>query len=336
MWMSRPALATRLSACLGLLCVVLTPLTYLKAEAQEPKTRAQLRQDAPPPTFTDICYGEHPRQVLDFFKAETEEPAPLVVFIHGGGWLNGDKNLLNSLDVKRLIENGISVAAINYRFVSHAQDAGIEPPVKWPLEDAARAIQFLRTKAEEWNFDPNRIGANGSSAGACTSLWLALHDDLADPDSSDPVARESTRLTCAAVVGAQTDLDPHRTREWISNMVYGGHAFGFRKEGQNRAQEFQAFYEGRDDVLPWIKEYSPYEHVSADDPPIFLDYPAQDKPARIGEEQKDPTHSGVLGLMLWEKLKEHDVQAHLSYPGHRDPEFANSTDFLIKTLKEGG
>lgn len=333
MLMPRLAIAPCFSTLFALVVIFLVPSTDFRAEAQEPKTKAQLRQEAPAPTFADVAYGEHPRQVLDFFQAETEEPAPLVVFIHGGGWLGGDKDLLNSLDVKRLIKNGVSVAAINYRFVSHAQEAGIEPPVKWPLEDAARAIQFLRTKAKEWNFDPNRIGANGSSAGACTSLWLALHDDLADPDSSDPVAKESTRLTCVAVVGAQTDLDPHRTRAWISNYVYGGHAFGFRKEGQNRPEEFQAFYEGRDDVLPWIKEYSPYEHVSADDPPIYLDYPAQDKPAKIGEEQKDPTHSGVLGLMLWEKLKEHGVQAHFSYPGHRDPDYTNCTDFLIKTLK---
>jgi acetyl esterase/lipase len=204
--------------------------------------------------------------------------------------------------------------------------------VRWPLEDAARAVQFLRSKAEEWNLDPRRVGANGGSAGACSSLYLALHDDLADPDSPDPIARQSTRLTCAAVVGAQTDLDPHRTRAWIPNMVYGGHAFGFRREGQGRPAEFETFHAHRDEVLPWIRQYSPYDHAGPGDPPIFLDYPAQDKPAVAGEEQRDPTHSAVLGLMLQQKLHEHGVEARLSYPGHKDPDYADSTEFLIDRL----
>ena len=102
------------------------------------------------------------------------------------------------------------------------------------MHDAARALQTIRSKAKEWNLDPKRVGATGGSAGACTSLWLALHDDLADPKSSDPVARESSRLTCAAVSGAQTSLDPKELREWIPNAIYGGHAFGFAQKGRTR------------------------------------------------------------------------------------------------------
>src|ERR1700677_3631473 len=96
-----------------------------------------------------------------------------------------------------------------------------------PLEDAARAVQFLRSKAGEWNIDKRRVGATGGSAGACSSLWLAFHDDMAKLNDTDPVARESTRLSAAAVNGAQTSLDPLQLREWIPNMRYGGHALGF-------------------------------------------------------------------------------------------------------------
>ena len=98
--------------------------------------------------------------------------------------------------------------------------------MKAPLEDAARALQFVRSKAAEWNLDKPRIGATGGSAGACTSLWLAFHDDMADPTSKDPVARESTRLFCAAVNGAQVSLDPQELRQWMPNYRYGAHAFG--------------------------------------------------------------------------------------------------------------
>ncbi|HZW33649.1 MAG TPA: hypothetical protein VFF52_23210 [Isosphaeraceae bacterium] len=60
----------------------------------QPKSEKQARA-APrysvPPTFSNVPYGDHPRQVLDFFKADTQQPAPLVIHIHGGGWIGGDK-----------------------------------------------------------------------------------------------------------------------------------------------------------------------------------------------------------------------------------------------------
>jgi acetyl esterase/lipase len=320
------------------------PATAQEAQVKE-KARAKgqvaakkaARPVSPPPTFADVAYGDHPRQKLDFWKAETSMPAPLVVVIHGGGWVNGDKSGVGSGNVRKFLENGIAVAAINYRFITQADLAKIDPPVSWPLGDAARAVQFLRSKAREWNIDKTRIGATGGSAGACSSLWLAFHDDLARPDSPDPVARESTRLTCAAVNGAQTSLDPHQLRRWMPNMRYGGHAFGFRRPDPNsRDSEFQRFYNHRDEVLPWIKEYSPFELAGKGDPPIFFDYPAQDKPAKIGEEQKDPTHSAVNALELIEKLEKAGVEARLSYPGHKDETYGSINDFLIAKLKDKG
>jgi len=301
---------------------------------EKASAKAKAKAERPTPTLADVPYGEHPRQVIDFYRAESDRPTPLVLFIHGGGWVNGDKSGVGVGNVDRFRKEGISVAAINYRYTTQADEAGVKPPVKWPLEDAARALQFVRSKAKEWNLDKARVGATGGSAGACSSLWLAFHDDMAKPDSDDPVARESTRLTCASVNGAQTSLDPKQLRAWMPNMRYGGHAFGFRKPGGGgRDAEFQAFYDHREEVLPWIKEYSPYEHAGAGDPPIFLDYPAQDKPPVVGEDQRDPTHSAVMGLKLQEKLRENGVECHLAYPGHKDAEYASINDFLVAKLK---
>jgi acetyl esterase/lipase len=209
----------------------------------------------------------------------------------------------------------------------------VEPPVKGSIGDAARALQTIRSKAKEWNIDPARVGATGGSAGACTSLWLALHDDLADPDSEDPIARQSTKLACAAVAGAQTSLDPKELREWMPNAIYGGHAFGFAAPGRGRPEEFDLLIANREKVLPWIKEYSPIELVSKDDPPIFLDYPNQRTPPVIGENQPDPTHSAIYGIKLLEKLKEAGVEGVLSYPGHKDEKYGSIQAFLIAKLK---
>lgn len=170
-------------------------------------------------------YGPHFRHSVNFYKADSDQPTPLVLNIHGGGWGALDKSAAQ-ISFRQLLDAGISVASINYRFVNQAEADGLEPPVEACLTDAARALQFLRSKAEELNIDKKRIGATGGSAGGATTLWLALHDDLADPDSDDPVARESTRLLAAAPGQAQTSLDPKQMREWIPGITYGAHAFG--------------------------------------------------------------------------------------------------------------
>ena len=294
-------------------------------------------QTAPPaptpkraPTAANVAYGTHERQVLDFYKAESAKPTPLLFFIHGGGWVNGDK--ANPGELAACLAAGISVVSINYRYSYQAQLAGVMPPVQWPLEDAARALQFVRSKAGEWNIDKQRIGASGGSAGACSSRYLAFHDDMADPTSSDPVARESTRLWCAAVNGAQTSLDPKQLIEWTPNSRYGGHAFGFMDPNDKgtRDKRFAEFLEKRDSVLKWIKMYSPYELVSKDDPPVYLLY--KDAPA-IGQPQKDPTHTANYGVKLQEHCHEIGTECELNYNGAPNVTHKSIAEFLIETLK---
>jgi acetyl esterase/lipase len=283
------------------------------------------------PTLSNVAYGTHERQVLDFWKAESSRPTPLLFQIHGGGWVAGDKAHVSGLD--KYLAAGISVVSINYRYVTQAMVAGVKPPVQWPLHDAARALQFVRSKAAEWNIDKARIGATGGSAGACSSLWLAFHDDLADPQNSDPVARESTRLWCAAVGGAQTSLDPAQLKQWTPNSRYGGHAFGFMPDPEDRKTrdtQFAQFLAAREKILPWIKEYSPFELVTADDPPIYLSYSA---PPALGQEQKDPTHTSNYGVKLQEKLRSVGVECELVYPGAPDVKHANIQDYLTEKLK---
>jgi acetyl esterase/lipase len=310
---------------LSLLVIVAVPLACAQQTANSPERLE--------PTFADFAYGqESERQKFDFWQVKSEKPTPVVLLIHGGGWANGDKKSYGTTAIQPFLDAGISVAAINYRFIAQAMEQKVEPPIKACVHDAARALQTIRSKASAWNIDPERIGATGGSAGACTSLWLAMHDDLADFESSDPITRESSRLTCAAVLGAQTSLDPKELREWMPNAIYGGHAFGFAAKGRTRAEEFELLIPNRDKVLAWIKEYSPMELASSDDPPIYVEYPNQKTPPVLGTEQPDPTHSAIYGIMLAEKLVPMGVEVVVSYPGHQDKRYGSITNFLIKKL----
>jgi acetyl esterase/lipase len=284
----------------------------------------------PTPTEYDVAYGPHPKQLLHFWKAESDKPTPVLFFIHGGGWMAGGRLSGLTTMLQEFLDNGISVVSVEYRFIPEATADGVVPPVKGPLHDAARALQFVRSKAGEWNIDKQRIGASGGSAGACSSLWLAFHPDLADPNSDDPVARESTRLWCASVRGAQTTLDPQQMKEWTPNSRYGGHAFGFTGDAEKKLSQFDEFLQKRDTILPWIAEYSPYALVTSDDPPVHLVYSS---PPNLGQPEKDPTHTANFGLKLQEHCRKAGVDCQLVYPGAADVEHESSSEYLISKLK---
>src|SRR6056297_1512722 len=131
---------------------------------------SSLGQGPVSPTFANVPYDdEDEAQVLDVYRAEAEEPTPVAVFIHGGGWRAGSKNRIPHYLAKAVSEGWLSVVSVEYRFT----DKAIHPA---QVHDCARAIQFVRSKSEEWKLDPRRMAVTGGSAGAHLSLWLALHD----------------------------------------------------------------------------------------------------------------------------------------------------------------
>jgi acetyl esterase/lipase len=281
----------------------------------------------PKATLPNVAYGADPAQVLDFWKAESKEPTPLVFYIHGGGWMGGDKGQVAGLP--EVLAAGVSFVSVEYRSLRQAYLADVRPPLAWPMHDIARALQFVRSKAAEWHIDKTRICAFGNSAGACSGLWLAFHDDMADPESSDPVARESTRLACVAGVSAQTTLDPLQMKAWIPDIDYGAQAFGIGVDAAHGLMPFENFLAQRDRLLPWIQEYSPYELVTSDDPPIYLQY--MTPPTR--QRALAPEHSANFGVRLKRKLETVGVECELVYPHafgvvHRQP-----WEFVIAKLK---
>jgi hypothetical protein len=141
------------------------------------------------------------------------------------------------------------------------------------------------------------------------------------PTSDDPVARQSTRVMCAAVVGAQTTLDPAQMKQWTPNSKYGGHAFG--------KKNFAEFLADRDQILPWIQEYSPYALASKDDPPVYIRY---GKPPAMGETQPDPTHTANFGLGLQQRCKELGIECIVAYPDAPGINHDSPTDYLIDKL----
>lgn len=113
-----------------------------------------------PPTRT-LSYGSDPLQQMDFWKAANAKgPAPLVIFVHGGGWKRGSKDVAASRFAPAHFTGlGYAYAAINYRLVPAAK-------VEDQAEDVARAVRALLDKAGELGIDRSRVVITGHSAGA--------------------------------------------------------------------------------------------------------------------------------------------------------------------------
>ncbi|MDA7527582.1 alpha/beta hydrolase, partial [bacterium] len=190
-------------------------LRQVAKRAEVPSDNSTSNNEKKRPTHANVKYGKHDRQVFDIWLADTKEPAPLAIYIHGGGFRAGSKEKLNSKDLEQLLKAGISVAAINYRYVTMA-------PLPAAHNDSRRALQFIRSQAEDWNIDKTKVAAFGGSAGAQICMWLAFTDDMARPESDDPIERESTRLTCVATAGGQTSNSSEFWRKIISPLLGEG------------------------------------------------------------------------------------------------------------------
>lgn len=147
----------------------------------------------------DLAYGaEHGRQRLDLYlpPGEVEGGRPLIIWIHGGGWMTGDKAQCLALPFLR---QGFAVASINYRLSQHAP---------WPAQiaDCHLAVGWLRERAAEFNLDPQRFGAFGASAGGHLSALLGLTSGPPDAGSAELPATGRPAVQAVCNVFGPSDL----------------------------------------------------------------------------------------------------------------------------------
>jgi acetyl esterase len=255
------------------------------------------------PTHADVRYGTHERNVIDLYLAKSETPTPLVLYVHGGGFRGGDKSTVNQADLRSFLDLGFSLAAMNYRLTDSA-------PAPAQYLDCARALQFLRHNAAQWNLDGKRVASTGSSAGAGTSMWLAFHDDLADPSNPDPIARESTRLTCVAVTNGQSSYDP----------VFA-QSIGIPRPNFDRHPFFLPFYGIEEQEIDTpaayakYREMAPITFLTAGDAPVWMDYNRQNIPVTAESDVQLVVHHPLLGIELKRQMDALRIECIIQYLG---------------------
>jgi len=172
--------------------------------------------NTPNPVYAlDVEYNQIDpnRQAFHLFLPDVTGSYPLVIYIHGGGFIGGNRDdiLNNASELQYYLENGVAYASIGYRLLQFGETEGV---IKC-LNDVKRGLQFIRNYATDLHIDPNKIVLKGNSAGAGTALWLGTHPEMADANSSDPIETMSSRVCAVYLLGSQASYDGDR---WVTDV----------------------------------------------------------------------------------------------------------------------
>lgn len=149
--------------------------------------------------YKDVPYKKNgdANQKFDFYMPESKNTTSLVIFYHGGGFIQGDKDqIVRSFPTQftEILKSGIAVASVDYRFIKQANSKQAAVSVEAPLGDMRYFLQFARYYANSLNIDASRIILSGESAGASTALLIGLYRDEIDINAKDPILRESMEV----------------------------------------------------------------------------------------------------------------------------------------------
>lgn len=255
----------------------------------------------------DINYegGTNPAQSLDLYLPTETKPnklLPLIVFIHGGAWIQGDKQDSPGI---LMAQHGFALASINYRLSTEA----IFPA---QIDDCRKAIAYLRKNGSKWGIDTTRIGVWGISAGGHLASLLGTTNSAENKDSSVEAVLNwcglSDLMTVSEQSGSRTKID------W-----------------DDKNGPLAKFLGGRETEKPDLaKAASPVNFITADDPPFLIVHGDIDDVVPFAQSQE-----------LYDKLKEKGVPCRLikvKGGGHifgNDEEFKHAMQFFQSTIVKG-
>lgn len=259
----------------------------------------------------DIAYrpGDSKAWRLDLVMPSEpgDEPRPGLVFVHGGGWRNGDKRagvfLQGALE---WAQRGYVCITVNYRLVDEA-------PFPACVEDVKCAVRWFRAHAEQFHLDPHRIGGYGNSAGAHLVAMLGLVGPDAGLEGDGPWQDQSSLLQAVCASAPPTDF--LLWSEGLSRFgAKGSLLFGPRETLRERAQKA-----------------SPISYVAAHAPPFLLVHGTADRTVDVAHSDrfvealkkagaKDVTYLRVEGA------------GHGVFTQHSDVTHPAMQDFFQRTL----
>jgi acetyl esterase/lipase len=243
-------------------------------------------------TNLTYCTNDIPLKMDVYFPETIGGPAPALLYIHGGGWIGGDKNTSQGLDdIPALTSAGYLVANVDYR------RAG-KYPFPDMIIDVKCAVRFLRAHAAEFNIDPNRFGAWGSSAGGHIVSLLGLTDPSVGWDVGG-YAEQSSRIQAVVDMFGPVDLTVPEYQK------------RFEKKGY-------LLFDVMNPSMALLAQASPISYVTSDDPPFLIIHGDQDMVVNISQSES-----------LYQRLLAVGVPAQLVIVQHANHNFVPMGDVMI-------
>ena len=222
---------------MALLCAAATLVTALTAQV------------FPVASYKDLPYGESGAQKLDLFLPRANKSActAVVVYIHGGGWLGGDKDAYTSA-CERTVKRGYAAASLNYRMLN-------EEGISWAdmLEDITLALGLVKAEAAKRGVFLQKAGLTGGSAGAHLAMLYAFKNQAVSPIEIAFCASQCGPSDFTDRRLYEESADPASIYSLVSLLV---------RQDVNPAT-FEA-------VTPYLRAASPAAYVNAGSPPTIL------------------------------------------------------------------
>jgi acetyl esterase/lipase len=267
-----------------------------------------------------VAFGYRPLQ-LDLWVPATDAPAPLVVWVHGGGFMFGDRRILpetfrpNQV-FDALLDAGLAVATIDYR---HA----LEAPFPAQLTDAKAAVRYLRTFADELSIATEKIGAMGESAGGHIVAALGLTAHRADLEGTHGVLGRSSAVQAVVDWYGVADLTtmPRHTLPPEIAAKLPAELVTPPEDQLTRGLEGAA-----------LADASPITHVTPDAPPFLLVHGTADW--LVPFAQSEALHAALTAAGVEARLVPVDGAQHI-FDGHDDIDglVQLSVDYLREALR---
>ena len=237
---------------------------YLGPEDAELRGRMALQGPFDPETVKNkilsIQYGTLPEQQLDLYYPDAGEgPFPLIVYVHGGGWILGSRrDGAIAFLLTAALEQGFALASVEYR---------LAPKTRFPenLYDVKTAIRFLRANAARYRVDPSRFGISGDSAGGYFSLMIAATANVPALEGEQyGWAGVSSAVQAASAYYAPVDME----RDWAEYYAESGaKRLPLKLKGHNGREEFEFSCVSAAHLAPLV---CPHRYVHPDMPPVLL------------------------------------------------------------------
>ena len=260
-------------------------------------------------TYADLAYADdgNARHKLDLYVPNgTGAPTPLIVWIHGGAWQSGDKQLGPNSFPLRYARSGYAVASINYRL----SDEAIFPA---QIHDAKGAVRWLRANAAQYNLDVTKVGAWGLSAGGHLASMLGTSGDV--PDLEGNVGgnlQHSSRVQAVVDWFGPTDFlvtDAQETAQGCSSSP--DHDSPDSGESRLVGCAIQT-------CPAAVRRANPMTYLTRDDPPFFIEHGTADCTIPFAQSQIFQT--------LLQSIGHDSTLTLLQNAGHGTPQFVSEVN----------